>query len=204
MARQTGTKISGTFGNVIYYKWRTGYYLRIKGNTGKQALVAQKQAMVLGLASNLSARIRKAAVPIIGIRTDRKLMYRLNNALQQWLRNSDLKKMKAVEKISSLNGFIFYGNPIDSYFATAVSVKRKAAAVSLYLPPPAGNDFAFQVIAISCSPENRDDTKTYETKISTVGTPQKVDLPLELREGCLTVVILSMKRATGIVGALYS
>ena len=111
-------------GPVIEYKWKGIKVMRTKGYTGRQAPIAKVQASILGKASSLSARIRKACKPILPGRTDRVLMYRLNNILQQWLRTGQTAATLPVDNISLITGFSFYGITIGESFPVAMPVSR--------------------------------------------------------------------------------
>src|SRR6476620_2046741 len=87
MPKQVNTAIVTSIDGLIYYKRGNDYLVRAKGNTGRQADVAKKKAGILGKASAISARRRSAFRPVIMDTGSRKLMYRFNNLLQQWLRS---------------------------------------------------------------------------------------------------------------------
>ena len=162
------------------------------------------------MASGLSARLRKALAPVIGIRTDRKLMYRLNDAFRAWLRRTITENTMPPDNIPSLEGFCFYGKPVNSYFTGLVLAERKADGFSLDISPlvqdtmPANDKpVAITVTGISCDLENKAETKVYETRVSMdAGVEQKIDLALDRREGCISVLVMSVnKLAVGILAA---
>ncbi|HMJ47954.1 MAG TPA: hypothetical protein VK498_11535 [Ferruginibacter sp.] len=217
MARQINTRIIGTFNGVIYYKWRNDYYLRIKGNTGRQAPVAKTQSHILGQAAAVSARLRACFSTMLSKPTNRGLMYRLNNALQQWLRTGGSASAMPVNDIASLNGFSFRKgiSPL-----TIKLGRRQDGGLSLYLPAfdspnpisplPFKGRIQLSVIIASCSLTNRSEVNMFETSldISYNGIPipeQELQLPLPAKPGCITVAAVSInKQAAGIVGALYN
>jgi len=217
MARQINTRIIGTFENIIYYKWRNGYYLRTKGNTGRQAAVAKKQASILGQAAAVSAKLRACFKTMLPQPTSRPLMYRLNNALQQWLRMGGSASAAPVNDIPSLNGFSFKKgiSPL-----TIKLGRRQDGGLSLYLPAfdspnpisplPFNGHIQLSIIVASCSLTQISDAKMFETSLDIPynGIPipeQELQLPVQATPGCLTVAAVSInKRAAGIVGALYN
>ena len=221
MARQINTKIVGTFESVIYYKSGEEYLMRSKGNTGVQAAVAKQQAGILGKASGISAKLRTAFKNILPANTDRKLMYRLNNVLQQWLRTNPANETIQVNSIPVLQGFSFNSNNRENDFYVAMPVTRNAnGQISLQLPAfdspnpiyplPFNGTINLEVIAASCNIADPADIRSYETKldINYTGDPipaQQLLLELETKPGFLTVIALSInKTATGIVWAMYN
>ena len=53
MPNQINTQLEGTFGNMIFYKWKDKYVMREKGKTGNQAPEAKIQTAMLGKTSAL-------------------------------------------------------------------------------------------------------------------------------------------------------
>lgn len=195
--------------------------MRSKGNTGAQAAIAKQQAGILGKASGISAKLRAAFKPMLPGAADRKLMYRLNNVLQQWLRTNPGAETAHVDSIPVLQGFSFNSNNRENDFYVAMPVTRNVdGTVSLQLPAfdspnpiyplPFNGTINLQVIAVSCNITNLSDINSYETQLDINYTGQPIpaqQLPLELqtKPGCLTVIALSInKTATGIVWAMYN
>jgi len=211
MAKQVGTRIIGTFGNIIYYKWRGEYYLRTKGIT-KQSPQAKKQALLLGTAANLSGRLRKALVPIIGMSKDRKLMYRLNNVFRTWL-GSNPKKEATTGSIPLFKGFSFYGKSVNSYFTAPILVRWENGALSLHIPACsaatqkqlAGGRGYLTVMAVCCNPDNKADTRICYTRVNMdTNDPQNAELYLEKRGACIIVIAMSVNDwAAGIIEAIW-
>ena len=221
MAKQVGTEWIGTTNGVIFYKQNGIYYIRAKGRTGKQAPVAKAQASVLGKASSLSARIRTALKAILPGPVDRKLMYRFNNTLQQWLRTGQSQKTELVNGIAQLNGFSFYGYTTGGAFPVFMPVNRAADGdLSVQIPAfdspnpisplPFKGQILLKFIAVSCNLNDTADTKIYETELDIpyTGIPipgRELTLPLQTGPGRLTVIALSINRGTaGILGVLYN
>ncbi len=221
MAKQTDTQITGTFGEFIYYERNGKFYKRSKGNTGRQADIAKKQSALLGKASAISAKIRAAVKPILAEPANRKLMYRLNRSLQQWLRTEQYHTQDYINYISELNGFSFASGSETNDFGVAMPVIRKnedhiAIQIPAFDSPnpihplPFDGQIRLEVIATSTNIEDPSDTiQTTETlDFPYYGEPipaRELALNIKTRKGNLTVVSLSVNKITsGIVGALYN
>lgn len=217
MAYQINTKIEGTIGSTIFYKWRGDYLFRSKGNTGRQAIQAKQQAGIMGRASALSARLRKSFKPLLPGPTNRALMYRLNNILQQWLRSGQPSITEQINEIPSLKGFSFSGD--DFYVVMPISRTRDGHLL-LHIPAfdspnpihplPFSGQISLHIMAASCNLDDAADNRSYETILDIFynGTPipaQDLLIPLQTMPGCITLVALSVnKMSTGVVGAMYN
>lgn len=221
MAKQTDTQITGTFGDFIYYERNGKFYKRAKGNTGRQAEVAKKQSALLGKASAISAKIRAAVKPIIADPGNRKLMYRLNRCLQQWLRTEQHLRHDQVNFITELNGFSFHAESESNDFGVAMPVIRKnedyiAVQIPSFDSPnpihplPFDGQIRLEIIATSTNLENPADTiQTSELlEFPYYGDPipaRELAINIKTRKGHLTIVSLSINKITsGIIGALYN
>lgn len=222
MAKQTDTQIVGTYDNVIFYKSKGVHLFRAKGKTGNQAPVAKQQAAIMGKASAVSAKIRAALKPMIPTESSRRLMYRLNNVLQQWFRTNPTEEKAFINSVALLSGFAFEEqNPVGDMFYGALPVERyEDGSMSIRIPAfdspnpisplPFSGEINIKVIAVSCNIQNPVDTTHFETgfAIQYDGTPvaaQELPLRLHTRPGYLTVVAVSINNmVTGIVRAMYN
>ncbi len=221
MAKQTDTQITGTFGDYIYYERNGKFYKRAKGNTGRQADIAKKQSALLGKASAISAKIRAAVKPIIPDPANRRLMYRLNRSLQQWLRSEQHHTSDHINFIGDLNGFSFSSDSESNDFGVAMPVIRKeddyiAIQVPSFDSPnpihplPFDGNIRLEIIATSTNIDNpAETTHTTETlAFPYYGDPvpaRELALNIKTQKGYLTVVSLSVNNITaGIIGALYN
>lgn len=96
MALQKGTFIEGTFENVIYYKMREKYYMRMKPSAVSQTEGTKRSAGLYGRASAFAKQLRISLQPIIPAPRSKALRNRLTPAVYAFL---------AEEEISHLNGF---------------------------------------------------------------------------------------------------
>lgn len=222
MAKQQGTTLTGTYENIIFYKRNGEYLMRAKGNTGNQAEAARKQASLMGKSSAISGKIRTAFKPFSPGPVNRKMMYRLNNALQKWLRAGELNTDVILNDVAALRGFdllqsdegtggLQIGMPVhrtgDHKLVMNIPAFDSPNPIS---PLPFNGQIKLHVIAVSCRVEDPTDSKSYETilEINYDGTPvaaQDLIIPLETRAGCITVVALSVNDATAsIISAMYN
>ena len=217
MAKQTDTQIEGTFGDKIYYRRRGEYLVRSKGNTGRQASVAKKQAGILGKASAISASLRKAFKPMLPGPVNRSLMYRFNNALQQWLRSGQAETAEQVNNIPFLNSFSFTGDP---FYVSMPVIRLYNGNIVIQIPAfdspnpihplPFDGQINLHIMAASCNLQEPADTRSHETILNIIynGIPipsQELMIPLQTLPGCITVVALSVNGiSAGIVGAMYN
>lgn len=222
MPIQRDTQIEGTFNGQICYKSRGKYLVRAKGNTGRQAMEAKIQAGILGKASAISARLRKSFASLLPDPGNRQLMYKLNRVLQHWLRTNPIENTARLNEISFLNGFTFNeANPLGAMFYTTMPVYRSEdGQLRLQIPafdspnPVAPLPFSgykhIRVNVASCNLSNTDDVQQYATelRIDYNGTPvpaQLIELPLQTKQGYLTVVAVSVNdMAAGITGSLWN
>ncbi len=222
MAKQRDTQIEGTFGDVIFYKSKGVHLQRAKGKTGTQAPVAKEQAAIMGKASAISAKLRAPLKPLIPEQAGRKLMYRLNNTLQQWLRSKPTDESAPMENIPMLKGFAFdEQNTIADLFYAALPVNRSGDGnLSISIPAfdspnpisplPFSGQINIKAIAVSCNIQNPVDTTSYETELAinydgTPLPPQELTLPFQTKTGNLTVVAVSINNmVAGIVKAMYN
>jgi len=182
--------------------------VRTKGLT-KQTKESRRQAALFGLASSLSARLRKALAPVTGIPTDRALVYRLNNAFRTWLNGSTANSKG--DNTPSLEGFNFTRKPLDSCFEGRVLVHRKHGEFLLDIPPfatsgklSAEGTGVVTLITVSCLLANKEDTRIYEMRLDMPDNgPQQVGLPMESCENCITILLMSVNRqATAILAVM--
>jgi hypothetical protein len=221
MAIQRNTAITGTIGDAIFYQSGSKYYIRKKGNTGRQAPVAQKQASLLGKASAVSARLRSGFKPLLADPGNRKLMYRLNNVLQQWLRTEPMENTNQVNDINLLKGFSLRESGYGDVFYAAMPVNRGTSDnLSIHIPSfdspnpiaplPFNGDIHLHIITLCCNINTPTALRSFETMldISYTGVPvPSRELPLSIQPaaGELTVVAVSVNNMTaGIVGAMWN
>jgi len=215
MPIQQNTQVEGRIGDMIFYQSKGQFLIRKKGGTGRQAEAARRQSGIMGKASALSAAIRKAVRPILPASTEpRQLMYRLNNALQTWLRigpENGISELPSLEKFSC---------SAEEPFHIAMKVQRTPEG-GLVLRIPAfesGNPIAplpfhgvidLKLVAVSCPLDEPGKARVVPAGLTIpyagMGLPARdLHLPVQTREGYLTVVWLTVNGlSSGVVGAFF-
>ena len=206
---------------VIEYKWKGINCKRAKGKTGRQAAVATQQAAILGRASGISARIRAAFKPILGEKTNRPVMYRLNNTLQQWLRTGEIDSRQPLDHLNSFNDFYFYGKP-GTYdpFGMIKMMRTGENKVIIQVPglanpavvdsTPFYGKVNIKICVISCELLNPDADSAHKTEIKITSTAlpilsQEVNVPLSPGPSKLLVAAASVNGGLAwIAGTLYN
>jgi hypothetical protein len=222
MAKQTEVQLEGTFGDLIFYKSKGGYFIRSKGKTGNQSPIAKVQSSILGKASGISGKLRTHFKPMIIDPKNRELMYRLNNVLQQWLRTNPINQQDKQDIINPLHGFSFNAdNELVSLFHAAMPIHRnEMGTLSMDIPSfdspnplapmPFYGTIDIKVIAVSCNLNDSDDVHKVETGVFHLydGTPiaaQTLVIDLATAPGRLTVVAVSINNlVSGIVGTFFN
>ena len=221
MAKRKTNKVVIDVGDHIFYKWKGYDTIRHKGNTGKQAPIAKKQASILGKASALSARIRAAFEPILSPPLERKVLNRFNNAIQQWLRLEQIAETRPVDNIPFITGFSFYGGEALIGYLSHFSVNRTVAAgLALHITDfdpsgcpgilSSGGKARLHIIVTSCNVndpmDNRSEELITDIPYTAVNFPgQVLSLPLQTSPGFITLVAFSTnRRNVSIAGAVYN
>ncbi|MDB5203397.1 MAG: hypothetical protein JWQ27_2806 [Ferruginibacter sp.] len=86
MGKQINSKFEGTTDGIIGYKLNGEWLVRAKGNTGNQGAEGRENALNLGLAAGLSAKIRRRLAHLLPVKPDRTEIYRLDNFLRNCLK----------------------------------------------------------------------------------------------------------------------
>ena len=221
MAKRKRNIVETDAGNLIYYKWLGMDVIRHKGNTGKQAPVAKRQAGILGKASAISASLRKAFLPILAAPLKKAVLFRFNNAIQQWLRKEQIIERGPVDNLSPISSFSFYGGEAVLGYLSHFSVKRMDANGIIFhitdLDPAdcisvlsSAGIAKLHIIVASINVKDPADTSSAELTINIPYTAanfpgQIIQLPLQTIAGHITVVAFSTNgRNVSIAGALYN
>jgi hypothetical protein len=84
LARQLNIKLTGTKGNLSFYKMYDTYYVRTKSQGGKQTQRTKAKQKDFAIAAALSKRIRLALHTAIPNPKQKAMQNRLTTALLQW------------------------------------------------------------------------------------------------------------------------
>jgi hypothetical protein len=207
-------KIAGTISNVIFYEFRGKQVIRSKPLRVKQTKASKAAAKDFGRAVRYSRIIRNSLDRVIDPK-DKPMMYRLNNELLQWLRDSkdDSKTMAA--NILRLESFDFNG---ESYLGRCLrfkpladfSVKGKIFVDIRALKPSPDiiaprdtKNIEWNIMAIRCNTGNRPSRSTdpiteYMMEFnmdynSTLIPAQRLELPFQTLTGDIVFVVIGLK-----------
>lgn len=208
MAKQQDTAITGTVGDIIFYKWKDKFCIRSKGRTGTQAPIAVENGGHFGKASGLSARFRKMLAPILNEPKSRRLMYKMNNALYAMLRDNGTQTVSPASGLPHLKGLsLFEQDDIKFNLIGYLSVERTPDGIlTLKLPPcnPAymsmSNEYPFlhvQLMVVACDLHDNKVNRQFEYSFmlpytDTLFPSRDISLPFHCEPGQLTLVCASM------------
>ena len=87
MARITDIGLSGSLGPLVFYKNQYGTPCsRTRPARVKLSKASRETARLFGIASSMSAVIRRDLISLLPPEKDLKIMYRLNTVLLEWLK----------------------------------------------------------------------------------------------------------------------
>lgn len=85
LGKQKNIAIRGTFGNTIYYSLNGEHYKRSKPTRVNRTAASVKSGLNFGKASRICRQVRELAEPLNPCSGDKKLMFRLTGALNQFI-----------------------------------------------------------------------------------------------------------------------
>lgn len=208
MAKQQDTAITGTVGDIIFYKWKDKFCIRSKGRTGTQAPVAVENGGHFGKASGLSARFRKLLTPILNEPRSRKLMYKMNNALYAMFRENPLQSVSPAAGLPHLKGLsLFEQDDIKFNLVGYLSVERTPDGILVLKVPPCNPAYMsmsgawpylqVKILVAACDVHdnkvNREFSYSFELPYSDTLFPARdISLPFHCEPGQLTLVTAAM------------
>lgn len=209
-------------GPLILYQWKGKTCIRSKGNTGRQAPIAKVQAARLGKASAISAGLRTAFKPFTPGKTDRPMMYRLNNAILQWLKTGYAEKQEIARTVTNLEGFPLSGTgELVKMLQVSMPVSQHpGGGLMLQLPVfdspnpisplPYNGEIKIKLITASINVEDpaHKEVAAFDVDIDYHGEPiaaRQIKLDVDTHPGFLTVTSLCINDSlAGIVHACYN
>jgi hypothetical protein len=99
--------LSGTIGNVIYYKRGNKICMRSMPQKFKQTKATKARATEFGRASKLAASIRKQLVAVIPVNSDLKMQSRLVSAVFSWVSSLGGSPYRQTKMFQSIQNFEF-------------------------------------------------------------------------------------------------
>lgn len=206
MAREVIINMRGKFKNVIFYKRGDKYYGKSVPARVRQSRQTKINSGRFGTAVSVSKSLRHAWRSLLPNPKARDTMYRLNNAVYQWLlKDPDLKRLGLQPvhnlKTLSLNGdYGFYSTRhVDCVvdWANDDSIKISIPAVNpvktMKEVPPGAASITLQMAVVSCRLSN---AVVMENKYSSFEFPysdeelaaQEITVPFTKTPGSLIIV----------------
>ena len=142
MARINDVFVTGTLGNVVFYRRMGKPCARIKREHIKQTTATKKRGINFGIAARAGKGLRMGLVAAIPNPTDRKVQSRFSGAIAKWLGQSDVKVLQPCDNVPFLSFFPFSDD--DTFrerfkVPVAVSVTANVVSVSIGSFIPARN-----------------------------------------------------------------
>ena len=161
MARIDDVFVSGTFGNIVFYRRMGKPCARIRRDHIKQTAATKKRGINFGIAARAGKGLRQGLVPAMPYPTDRSMQSRFSGAIAKWLGQSDVAALQPCDHLSYLSSFSFTE---DDSFNTrfkipyTVSLTESSAIINLAsfnpvrnISAPAGTLSVHLVIAASAT-----------------------------------------------------
>jgi hypothetical protein len=207
LARQLNTKLTGTKGNLSFYKMHDEYFVRLKSQGGKQTQRTKARQKDFAIAASLSKNIRLMLHTAIPNPKQKAMQNRLTKALLQWQLSRAAQQTGSV--IEQLDNFQFIE---DVSFQTIFNIpiiinKTTEDCLQIIIPafkpkhtikaPGQTKQIQINIAAGRCSITqhkqiNRIDKQLIITYNSKPLKQQIISLPLKPLQQSITVVAVSL------------
>lgn len=135
MARQANTKITGTKGDLSFYKLDDTYYVRTKSYGGTQTKATKARQKDFALAVFLAAGIRSTLHSAIPNPKQKSMQNRLTQSLMQWALTKPVQQPVSPLMLEQLMGFRFIeATPLDALLNLAISIHVTGNALRVTIP----------------------------------------------------------------------
>ncbi|MDP4265724.1 MAG: hypothetical protein Q8941_24610 [Bacteroidota bacterium] len=210
MARQKTGIIGGRIANVIFYEFRGIQCSRSRPRKFRQTRGTIASANKFGIASRLGAVLRRGLTDLLPDPKDKKMMYRFNTVLGQWLRTSNPDKNTATTSIPFVDQFQFNpGSELNTRIKQGLSIDWTTAGMIVVNIPeldpakdisaPAGTETVhWKIMAVRSVIGQRPSlTAAYKTEMDmpyNEGTQaaKQIELPFELKPNEITIVAIAL------------
>jgi hypothetical protein len=207
LARQLNTKLTGTRGDLSFYKMDDTYYARAKSLGGKQTERTKARQKDFAIAASLSKNIRVMLHGAIPYPKQRAMQNRLTKALLQWQLSNAAEQNNAA--IDQLGNFQFIEEvPLHTLFNVPVSITRSVQDdLEIIIPafrpkqsikaPELTKQIHINIAAGRCSITQPGQTeKIHKQLIITYNNKpvkqQLIELPLKPLQQSITVIAISL------------
>jgi hypothetical protein len=107
MARIDDVFVSGTFGNIVFYRRMGTACARMKRTGIKQTGATKKRGVNFGVAARAGKALRMGLVKAMPNPTDRSMQSRFSGAIAKWLGVSDVSDLQPSSALLYVNSFSF-------------------------------------------------------------------------------------------------
>jgi len=107
MARIDDVIVTGTFGNVVFYRRMGTACARMKRDHINQTIATKKRGINFGIAARAGKGLRKGLTPSMPNPTDRSMQSRFSGAIAKWLGQSDVDTLQPCDKVPFISFFAF-------------------------------------------------------------------------------------------------
>ena len=211
MAKTTDIGLSGSLGNLIFYKNRGKQCSRTRPAHVKLSKESKKSARLFGIASAMSATIRRQLVALLPKEKDLTIMYRLNAVILEWLRTGLPEGDSLVTRLPFIGLYPFIDkNPAwGKMWVRPVIHWEQPGAVTLALPsfvptnqiaaPRNTESVRLEIMALCCRAGN---PCTAGSKYATFADipytsaeqeARNISLPLTPQPGEIALIVLGLK-----------
>lgn len=160
MAKVADVFISGSMGNLVFYRRMGTHCVRTQALDVKQSPATKMRSVNFGIAARAGKALRGALAPCMPNATDRSMQSRFSGAIAKWLGRSPIADLPATESVPFLAGFEFTtGQPVIQRCKVSISIsfpQENLVAVSIdsFVPAkqisaPAGTGLVSLVISVA-------------------------------------------------------
>ncbi|MGN6268032.1 MAG: hypothetical protein ACTHM5_20310 [Ginsengibacter sp.] len=108
MAKVIDVFVSGSVGNIIFYRRMGKNCARLKRVHLKQTVATKKRGVNFGVASRAGKALRRGLTASMPIPTDRNMQNRFSGSIAKWIGLSDIDKLLPAEKVPFVKRAGFY------------------------------------------------------------------------------------------------
>lgn len=212
MARITDIGLSGSVGPLVFYKNQYGTPCsRARPAHVRLSKGSRETAQLFGIASSMSAMIRRELVSLLPPEKDLKIMYRLNTVLLEWLKaglpqdNGLVTRLQHIDWYPFISGCAVHSNmrslPVihwENPGTVVVGLPRLRPAIQISAPQLT-ESIRVHIKVLSCrvsSPSGIGGSRESFIDIpytDAVVEARDIPLPLTIKPGELALVVLGLK-----------
>jgi hypothetical protein len=160
MAIVTDVFVSGSVGNLIFYRRMGKNCARVKRVNMKQTAATKKRGVNFGVASRAGKALRSGLTAAMPIPTDRNMQNRFGGSIAKWIGLSGIDELLPTEKVPFVSELAFTkGQPFDGRCKVPFAISRlhenviavsiEAFVPALQISAPAGTHLVTLVISVS-------------------------------------------------------